>query len=95
MSVSVIDENMPLQRAQDALAAPVEDRLLMLSVSQGSYFEFSPVMRRIWELLDTPLTVTELTTALVAEYEVDRETCYKEVLPAIQELIAEGLLSDA
>lgn len=86
------DEAIPLTRAADALAAPVEDRLLLLSVEQGSYFDFSPVTRRIWELLEEPRSLSELVASLVSEYEVDPETCRTEVRAVVKRLVVEGLL---
>lgn len=87
-----LDEAIPLTRAADVLAAPVQDRLLMLSVEQGSYFEFSPVTRRIWELLEEPRSLSDLVARLVSEYEVDPETCRTEVRAVVERLVVEGLI---
>lgn len=92
MKLKVLDEARPLVRATDPLAAPLGDKLLMLSVEQGSYFEFSPVTRRIWELLEEPRSVVELVACLVGEYDVDPGVCRAEVGAVIERLAAEGLI---
>jgi len=93
MSASTLfDETAPLARAPDALGAPLEDKLLMLSVEQGSYFEFSPVTRRIWELMETPRSLGDLVDALVAEYDVEPDVCRTEVRAVVEGLVAEGLI---
>lgn len=86
------DNTTPLSRAEDALGAPLEDKLLMLSVAQGSYFEFSPVTRRIWELLETPRSLSGLVAQLLDEYDVDREVCRAEVRTVVERLMEEGLV---
>jgi len=88
----LLDETTPLARAADALAAPLDDKLLLMSVEQGSYFEFSAVTRRIWELLETPQNLGLLVASLIEEYEVDPEVCGREVRAVIEGLTAEGLV---
>lgn len=89
------DDTTPLARSDDALSAPLEDKLLMLSVAQGSYFEFSPVTRRIWELLETSRSVSELVAQLIGEYEVAPDVCRSEVRTVIESLMEEGLVATA
>jgi len=92
-SPASIDDTTSLSRAEGTLAAPIADKLLMLSVEQGSYFEFSPVTRRIWELLESPRTLVGLVASLTDEYDVDADTCRAEVLSVIEHLIRENLVS--
>ncbi|KQX20753.1 MULTISPECIES: PqqD family peptide modification chaperone [unclassified Sphingomonas] len=88
----LFDEAAPLARAADALGAPLEDKMLMLSVDQGSYFIFSQVTRRIWELLETPRSLSELVACLVGEYDVEPEVCRDEVRGVAGRLIEDGLV---
>ena len=88
-----IDDTTSLRRADGTLAAPLAEKLLMLSVEQGSYFEFSPVTRRIWELLESPRTLSEIVGSLTEEYDVDAETCRAEVRSVVEQLIREDLVS--
>jgi hypothetical protein len=90
-----IDEAMVLQRGPGTLGAPLGDKLLMLSVEQGSYFELSPVTRRIWELIETPRTLADLIDCLTGEYDVDPEVCRAEVRAVIEHLAGENLVSIA
>ncbi|WCM28921.1 PqqD family peptide modification chaperone [Sphingomonas sp. QA11] len=90
-----IDDAMVLQRGPGTLGAPLGEKLLMLSVEQGSYFELSPVTRRIWELLETPRTLADLIECLTGEYDVDPETCRAEVRSVIEHLVGENLVGVA
>lgn len=90
-----IDDAMVLRRGPGTLGAPLGEKLLMLSVEQGSYFELSPVTRRIWELIETPRTLADLADCLTGEYDVDPEICRVEVRSVIEHLVAENLVSIA
>jgi len=90
-----IDETILLKRTPDVLDAPVEDRMLILSVESGSYFDFSPVTGRIWQLLEVPRSVTDLVGLLLAEYDVEAEVCRAEVRHVMDELVKAGLVQAA
>lgn len=68
-----------IHRKGDWLAARVGDELVMMSAAKGNYIGLSEVGARIWELIETPRTIDSLCEALVAEYDVEPETCRREV----------------
>ena len=44
----------------------------VLNLKNGLYYELNDVGSRIWNLLQSPKTISELRDILVAEYDVDR-----------------------
>ncbi len=68
-----------IHRDGDWLTARVGNELVMMSAAKGNYIGLSEVGARIWELIETPRTVDSLYDALLAEYDVDPETCRAEV----------------
>jgi hypothetical protein len=72
--------------------AVVDDEIVAFSVETGAH-AFNPVGSRIWQLLADPISVGDICKALVAEYEVDLETCEKEVLELLEKLWAEGMVA--
>ena len=70
---------MMIHRSGDWLAARVGDELVMMSAVKGNYIGLTEVGARIWELIDPPRTIESLCEALVAEYDVDPQTCRAEV----------------
>jgi hypothetical protein len=87
-----VDTTTTLQRNEHILSSPVGQEMLILSVEQGGYFVLSPVTARIWELLESPKTVTDVVTALEQEYEVAPEVCRTEVIDVLQGLTDQGLV---
>ena len=64
-----------------------------MSLSQDQYISLNEVASVIWELIsEQPHTLDELTEKLLAEYEVDLETCEREVREFIGELEEKGLV---
>ncbi len=82
-----------LSRSGDFLFAPVRaDDMLMMAKESGLYFGLNAVGRRIWELLDTPMTVAAICARLCEEFEVDLQTCETEVANFVPLLIERGLV---
>lgn len=81
-----------LRRADGLMTAAVNDELLMMSIEHGKYFSLNAVGARIWELLETPVTVDGLVAALVAEYDVVPDAARREVERFLDALRVRGLL---
>jgi hypothetical protein len=46
----------------------------------------------VWRLLTVPRPVNELVDAVLAEFEVDRERCERDVVALLQEMAERGLV---
>lgn len=82
-------------RSSDIMSSPVDDELVMIDMERGLYYSLDRVGADIWSRLATPQTVTALCTHLLQRYEVDRATCEADVLAVLNEMAANGLLSEA
>lgn len=79
-------------RSNDPLVAAVDGELVMLDARTSAYFGLDGIGTRIWELLEHPLAVDSVCSALVEEYEVDAERCRTEVLGFIDDLLDANLV---
>jgi len=79
-------------RKEDVLASEMDGELVMMSVTQGKYFSIGQSGVAIWRLLDQERTVTEIIQLLIEQYEVDEETCRKEVTRFVELLIQKELV---
>jgi hypothetical protein len=85
-----------LSRNGDILYAPTgAEEAVMMSVTAGSYYGLNAVASRIWELLETPKTITQLCAQICEEFEVDAQTCKAEVLKFVQHLIDNKIVHEA
>ncbi len=75
------------------MEAEVDQEIVALNVEKGTCYGLNSVGARVWRLLASPVSVAEICETLVGEYQVDPDTCEKEVLDLLQDLQAEGMIS--
>ncbi len=81
-----IAESSVIKRNTSLLTTAMDNELVMMSMDKGEYYGLNSIATTIWLFLEQPLSLTELINRLVEEYEVDRETCMKDVIPFLEEL---------
>ena len=77
---------------EDIVVSDIDDEKVMMSVENGQYYNLDSVGSRVWELIVKPVKVSELIDALLLKYDVDRETCERDVLAFLEELHKDGIL---
>jgi hypothetical protein len=81
-----------LSRVLDLLSAEFDQETVLMSIDAGAYYGLEGPARSIWEILETPLTFSDLVGRLVEEYKVSPETCAADVERFLGEMDREGLL---
>jgi hypothetical protein len=81
-----------ISQIEDIVAGDIDDEKVMMSVEKGQYYSLDPVGSRVWELIEKPVKVAALIDTLMLKYDVDRETCERDVLAFLEELREEGIL---
>jgi hypothetical protein len=81
-----------LSRVQDLLSAEFDQETVLMSIDAGAYYGLEGTARSIWEILETPLTFSDLVDRLAEEYKVSPETCAADVERFLGEMDREGLL---
>jgi len=78
--------------SNEQASADVSDEVVVVNLSSGRYYGLDPVGARVWDLLRTKRRVEEIRDALLDEYDVDRETCGRDLLALIGRLAEAGLV---
>lgn len=78
-SANSLDFSARLQRIHEQVHTVLDGSVVVMTLADGNYFELNPVGARIWAELEQPVTVPELVDRLLADYDVDGETCRIEV----------------
>lgn len=81
-----------VSQTDDIVASDIDDEKVMMSVERGQYYGLDPIGSRVWELIEKPIRVSDLIDALLLKYDVDRDTCERDVLEFLGELREDGLL---
>lgn len=77
---------------EDQVVANLDESLVILNLKNGVYYGVEDVARLIWQLLDRPRSVQELSDAVLAEYEVAPERCVEDVMELVQDFVTHGLV---
>jgi hypothetical protein len=76
----------------DQVSCDLGGEAAILHLKSAIYYGLDPVGARVWDLLRTPKTLAEIRDAIVAEYEVDSETCERDLRDLLEKLAAERLI---
>jgi hypothetical protein len=81
-----------LVQDREPAAAALDDRVVLLSLRAGSYFNLNSVASEIWGMLAEPRRVAQIFDVLRETHDVDAETLSRDVTPFLQTLVDERLL---
>jgi hypothetical protein len=84
--------NDKLIRMQNLLTTELDQETVLMSIDAGAYYGLGGAAQKIWNLLETPLTFSQLVAQLVEQYQVSPETCAADVERFLLKMEAEGLL---
>lgn len=75
------------------IVSDMDGEKVMLSVSNGKYYNLGELGGEIWELMKEPITIQELVTTLQSQYNVDQTDCKEQVTDFLSQLLEQGLVS--
>lgn len=81
-----------LVRRSEPVAAPIDGKVVLLSVEAGAYFGLNRVGSQIWNMLDKPCRVGDMHDALAQTHDVDRDTVTRDVGEFLDTLIERRLV---
>ena len=74
------------------LSGDIPGEAVVLNAETGMYHSMAGVGARIWQYLQQPRTVREIQESLLAEYDVEPETCRDDLLTFLGTLADQGLI---
>lgn len=78
--------------SKEQMSCGLDDEAIILSLKKGVYYSLNPCGNRIWSLLQKPVRVGKIRDTLLEEYDIDTETCEKDLLLLLGDLNKEGLV---
>jgi hypothetical protein len=78
-------------RDSEPIATTIDDEVVMLSPRAQAYFGLGSVGSEIWKAIEHPRRVDDICAALMQEFEVDADTCQREVLAFLDDLVGRKL----
>lgn len=80
-------------RSGAVVSAGIDDgEIVMMNVEKGMYYGMDDIESYIWELMERPLSMSQLCDSLMEKYDVACEVCQEDVLEFLHQLHEEGLV---
>ena len=77
------------------MESEVDGEVIALDVEQGQCYGLNSVATRVWQLLERPASIDEISDTLVGEYDVGEEDCRTQVRQLVDDLVSAGLVKKA
>ncbi len=81
-----------ISQIEEIVASDIDGETVMMSIENGEYYGLYDIGSRIWELIEKPTKVSDLIDRLLERFDVDRETCEKDVLKFLNDLDDDKIL---
>ena len=88
-----MDQNSMVRMKRKMNVTELSGEKVMVDFQTGKYFMIKGIGNDIWDMLgDEKIRVSEIVQRILAEYEVDEETCREQVLEFLNHLQGLGIL---
>jgi Coenzyme PQQ synthesis protein D (PqqD) len=89
---ATINPDTIITQGEGLVSSQIDGEIVMMSVNNEQYYGLDAVGSRIWELIAQPRSVFEVCETLLSEFQVDRDTCQRDVLKFVEHLYAEKII---
>lgn len=80
------------KRSHQAVASSLDDAICLFHLKTCEYMALNETGSSIWEFLQEPLTLQEISSLLASEYDISADECIAEVELWIQLAIKYGVI---
>ncbi|GLQ35814.1 hypothetical protein GCM10007939_20970 [Amylibacter marinus] len=82
-----ITETTCITKNEAVLATELDGEFVMMDIESGAYYSLAGVSADIWEMLEQgPKTLGELEAKLLGAYDIDAESCRRDVVAFIGQM---------
>lgn len=72
--------------------AVVDNELIIINLENNAYFRMNNIGADVWALLENKPSLQEICNAIQARYEIDVDTCLKDISQLLIAMIKNGIL---
>jgi hypothetical protein len=93
--VPAISLSSSIRISDDAVFREIDGEAVVLNLASGIYFGLNSVGTRAWQLIEQLGALDAVCSALVEEFDVDRQTAARDLTGLVSELSARRLVEVA
>jgi len=87
-----LNQNTIVVASRKQISSDLKGETAILSLDKGVYYGLSDVGTSVWKLLQTPVSIAEIHSALSKEYDVEESILKEDIFNLLKRLNAEGLV---
>lgn len=87
-----IDSKTIIVREKSIIASDMDGEMVMMSIETGKYYNLGKIGGMIWNLIETPILVSELIKLLIEKFEVDEKKCIEDTIPFLNQIAQHKLI---
>ncbi len=88
-----INETTIIAKNQNNVEAQIGEELTMMSIDKGVYYTLNKIGSEIWKLVGEPIKIQHICEQLSVQYNIDENTCKKDVIIFIKKMLEQDLIS--
>lgn len=92
-SIVALSQNQVISQVEGNIVSDMDGEKVMFSIMNGKYYNLGEIGGVIWDLIENQSTPESIVQELMKQYDVDQETCEKQVMTFMDMLHGEGLIS--
>ena len=89
---TMISETSKVAVSKSQISTDLGGEAVILTLDSGRYFSLNDVGSRVWDLIQEPMSVSDICDAILEEYEVDPTRCMRDIFAILESLASEGLV---
>ena len=79
-------------RNPDIVTNEIDGNIVMMSISEGTFFGLHDVGSAIWYLVENPTTIENIIIHILEKFDVSKEQCQSDILRFIEAMIEKKTL---
>ena len=76
----------------DHVFGDLDGEAVILHLGSGVYYGLNSVGTRVWNLIQSPISASDIRDVLLSEFEVEAGVCEKELIALLNDLSDRGLI---
>ena len=76
----------------DQVSCDLSGEAVILNLNSGMYYGIDEIGALIWAALEEPRTLEYLRETILRDYQIDKETCDRDVIAFLADMNAAGLI---
>lgn len=81
-----------VKRSANQIACDMGGEVVILDLKSGNYYGLDTVGARVWTLIEEPTCLAEVRQVIMSEYDVDAETCDRDIVAFVNQMQAAGIV---